>query len=93
MAELGGKDTEVPGEGGLLSELVQLARAGGSCLCSGSCVPHSQMLATRGQAASYAAATQRTPQEPAEVLACREGPSLWLEDGLGCQVPTSGAEV
>ena len=28
-----------------------------------------------------------TPQKPAEVLACREGPSLWLEDGLECQCP------
>ena len=34
--------------------------------------PARHVLATRGQAASYAAAAQRTPQEPAE-LACCEG--------------------
>ena len=39
------------------------------------------MLATRGQTASNAAATQRTSQKPAEELACCESPSLWLEDG------------
>ena len=38
--------------------------------------PARQMLATRGQAANYAAATQRASQQPAEELACREGPSL-----------------
>ena len=48
--------------------------------------PARQVLATRGQAASYAAAAQHTPQEPAE-LACCESRSLWLEDGLGCQCP------
>ena len=88
MAELVGRDTEVPGEGGLLSELVELGgQSWRQLLVQQKLCPARQMLATQGQAASYAAATQRTPQEPAEVLACREGPSLWLEDGLGCQCP------
>ena len=82
----------MPAEGGLLSELVEPGELGGwpelaELLVQRKLCPARQVLATRGQAASYAAATQRTHQEPAEVLACREGPFLCLEDGLGCQCP------
>ena len=74
----------MPGEGGLLSELVESAvgLSWRQLLVQQKLCSARRMLATRGQAASYAAATQCTFEEAAE-LACCEGPSLWLENGLG----------